>query len=319
MKTLFLNFLLLAIPSIVFAQEDDIIEESIIETTIDEVEKEHIEYYPNGQLKEQCLKNEKGDLLGEWKSYYQNGKLQEKGKYFNNKKNGEWKKYHENGQLFEVAMYNEEGNVQGKIIRYHDNSKKAKVGYGEGTGVYKWTKEYDIEGRLINEELTSFKWKTYNEDGTLYRSGEYLDKKKNGKWAWYTDNKIKFFFEKKNGLTTGMQSFYRNGHKNEVFEYDKEGNKIKETKYYNNDNHSLEFIKSYKNNLKHGKWVSYFKEGTFDEVIEYEEGDKHGEEKWYYENGKLKLYKKYQKGRKIEKAMVYDEKGKIIKTEKLEN
>ena len=200
-KLSILTLLLFAFSTITFAQEESIIEEVVFDESEIESKKRHQKLYDNGQLKEICSKNEKGQLSGEWKSYYENSNLKSIGIYKANRKVGEWKKYHLNRTLFEKANYNDEGYVIGKIVRYHNNGVKAREGFGEGRGSYKWIEDYDINGELISDKNTSCKWKTYNNDGTLYRSGEYKNKKKHGKWVWYFgNNQISFFVEKNNGL-----------------------------------------------------------------------------------------------------------------------
>jgi antitoxin component YwqK of YwqJK toxin-antitoxin module len=92
-------------------------------------------YFPNGKISEigkckwkesyhhideQCIR------IGKWRTYYENGKLNEIGRYSAcHERTGKWKSYHENGHLGEKGRYNE---------------------LGECIGTWK---SYDINGRLV--------------------------------------------------------------------------------------------------------------------------------------------------------------------------
>ena len=52
--------------------------------------KKKIEKYPNGNKKSEVKLNKDGLKHGKYKTYYQNGEIQIKGKYENDNKNEKW-------------------------------------------------------------------------------------------------------------------------------------------------------------------------------------------------------------------------------------
>ena len=49
--------------------------------------------------------NKEGKQEGYWEYYYDNGKLESKGKYINGKKEGYWEWYHSNGELYLINYF----------------------------------------------------------------------------------------------------------------------------------------------------------------------------------------------------------------------
>jgi hypothetical protein len=78
---------------------------SILFTFLLSAQTEHKEYYDNGNLDIKGYFDGNNNKIGEWKFYYENGKLLAVGKYENGKKTGEWKVYNENGVLIETINY----------------------------------------------------------------------------------------------------------------------------------------------------------------------------------------------------------------------
>lgn len=60
---------------------------------------EYKEYFDDGTLKVEGFKDKNGKETGEWKMYYDNGKIKEIGNYLEGQKTSEWKQYDKNGQL----------------------------------------------------------------------------------------------------------------------------------------------------------------------------------------------------------------------------
>ena len=113
-------------------------------------------------------------MNGEWKFYYNSGKIKGSGKFLNgdggnvgptgmpiNGREGIWIVYHENGKKLQESSY-VQGEIEGKFIRYYENGlKESERVYLNGTK--------DFEGNLQTE---------YKEDGSIKGKFEY----KNGKW-----------------------------------------------------------------------------------------------------------------------------------------
>ena len=57
------------------------------------------EFYPNSQLKGKVMHNEKGEIEGRVKYYYDDGRIKATGEFKSGKKVGTWEKFSENGYL----------------------------------------------------------------------------------------------------------------------------------------------------------------------------------------------------------------------------
>lgn len=70
--------------------------------------KKQLEYYKNGIIKKEYYLNENKQLEGEFKEYYENGKVLVDCIYKDGKVEGEAKVFNENGDLF-IKYYYENG------------------------------------------------------------------------------------------------------------------------------------------------------------------------------------------------------------------
>ena len=63
-------------------------------------------YHDNGNLKSEGQYDADGNGIGEWKFYYESGKLQKTGNYLNGTPDGEWKYYdEESAWVFDISEY----------------------------------------------------------------------------------------------------------------------------------------------------------------------------------------------------------------------
>jgi len=88
---------------------------------------------------------------------------------------------------------------------------------------------------------------------------------------------------------------------------------IKEIRFYANG--KKEFEGEYKNNLKHGEWTYWYKNGFVWSEGFFHEGKSDGIRKVYHENGQLYYEGEYDKGKAIGTWIFYDENGNEIKKE----
>ena len=89
-----------------------------------------------------------GAFSGEYRLYYDNGVLKQKGYYANNEMSGDWETYYDNGQLKERVRFAD--NLEnGPFIEYHSNGKLAAEGaYLDGDYEHGELKIYDENGQL---------------------------------------------------------------------------------------------------------------------------------------------------------------------------
>ncbi len=87
------------------------------------------------------IDNYKNKLKGEYKSYHNNGQLNEICNYNNGKRDGEYKKYHKNCQLCEICNYI--NGLKGECKSYYLNGLKGEC------------KSYYLNGQL--EKIYNYK------------------------------------------------------------------------------------------------------------------------------------------------------------------
>ncbi|WP_443633585.1 DUF1036 domain-containing protein [Candidatus Marifrigoribacter sp. Uisw_064] len=134
-------------------------------------------YYSNGQLKKYYSKEEYIGFIGNYESYYENGKLKEKGAYNDDDKDGEWSFYYENGKLKEKGAYKDD-DKNGEWSFYFSNGQLEKKYTEDNSG--------DYTGNYVE----------YYENGELRYKGEFVDVEKEGEWYQFEDGeKYKFLYE----------------------------------------------------------------------------------------------------------------------------
>ena len=134
-------------------------------------------YYSNGQLKKYYSKEEYIGFIGNYESYYENGKLKEKGAYNDDDKDGEWSFYYENGNLKEKGAYKDD-DKNGEWSFYFSNGQLEKKYTEDNSG--------DYTGNYVE----------YYENGELRFKGERVDDEKEGEWYQFEDGeKYKFLYE----------------------------------------------------------------------------------------------------------------------------
>lgn len=135
------------------------------------------EYYQNGIIKKEWYENNNGQLEGERKDYYPNGKLSSKAYWSNDSLDGELIDYYPNGNIKGKGNY-ESGKRNGLFILYYENGKVRQKSFwvngiksGEGVTFFPDSLGGGIEREyFINYrgKETSTGWVSYNKDGTIY-------------------------------------------------------------------------------------------------------------------------------------------------------
>jgi antitoxin component YwqK of YwqJK toxin-antitoxin module len=170
-------------------------------------------YWENGRLKNKSTFHQ-GQLEGGWVSYTPEGVVSVKGTYKSGLKVGEWLLYYSNGRLKEKQHY--------KIFPEQHISEELNVmGYKENIS--------DFHGS----------YEAYSHiDFQLKEIGKYKKGQKNGTWTNYYPG----------GVVPTIVAQYKNGQLNGVFkQYDRYGH--------------LVYVINYKNGLKHGEFLAYNENG----------------------------------------------------------
>lgn len=192
-------------------------------------------------------------------------------------KQGIWKGFHPNGHL----------KYQGN---YKNNLPYGEFKYYFDTDTLKAVLKYLPDGKTAQAVM-------YAENGKKIAEGQFLDKKRNGLWIFYSEYTGK--------LTT--EETYNNDVKNGLSKtYYEDGKMYAETSYLNNKKNGLEKL--------------YFPNGTLKQQTNYQNDIPTGRYKLFYENGKLEITGEYDNyGNKVGIWFSYDQNGVIkdqIKYEK---
>ena len=84
-----------------------------------------------------------------------------------------------------------------------------------------------------------------------------------------------------------------------------------QAKYYDNQSNLIS-IASYNNNVLHGMWIEYYKNGKTKHSVKYIYGLKDGSELWYYESGNIKSETVYDNGPILFETLRWDTDGNIL-------
>jgi antitoxin component YwqK of YwqJK toxin-antitoxin module len=149
------------------------------------------EFYNSGKLKASGTKV-KDKNQGAWEYYYENGAVQGRGGYVNGVREGLWEFYHPNGQISARGTY-KNGLSEGEWAYYDDlgtltSQGTEKAGRKDGY----WHLFYDdgsIKGRGIFKDGEGF-YKEYYENGALKISGLVKNGVNEGKWLYYYEDGI---------------------------------------------------------------------------------------------------------------------------------
>jgi len=147
------------------------------------------EYYKSGKLKLERSYNQKQQLHGSYKIYYENGQLQEEEIYKNGFFDGPYKTYYENGQLKSEAFY-KDGKVEGLSKDYYRNGN---------------IQNEDVKKNGKRDGL----YKSYYEDGKIGEEGNYKNGMPDGLWKkYYSSGALNSEMVYKSGKPEGCGKYY---------------------------------------------------------------------------------------------------------------
>ncbi|MCG2420510.1 hypothetical protein K8089_15925 [Aequorivita sp. F47161] len=241
------------------------------------------DYYPSGSLQREgnSLGTERMKINrnGVWISYYENGKIQSKIEYLNNRPKGRIELWNEKGILTEKSL----GLGNGEIIR-----KYYKDGYLISEGLEIWSENE-------NKYLQDKEWTYYFPNGSIsqvdiFSSGKLIGHKeqfrKNGSQTLKEGNGFyEIYYDNGN---PDMISEHRNGSRDGVTTWYYPNGQVKTIAHYKYDQESKpyglrwEIISSFHSNgsprdkgtLKNGNgtWLSYDENGNLSKISTYRNG-----------------------------------------------
>ena len=254
-----------------YAKKEELIEDS---------KNKDKQYYDSGGLKYEGNKQQ-----GEWKSFYESGKLKRTGNYVTSRKQGEWKEYYESGELKSTVDYN----------------------YGRVSDI----KAYNETGELIVFDRKKL-IKTFHDNGQLKMEGVYADIDSlefllgkviwQGNGGYYVGVTFEggYFDDEKKMQITGIEAYRKVTEKpikDDKWTYYYESGKIEKEESYN-----VNFL---------NKVINYSEKGFKTSEIGYglKEGWLLADETKYYENGRTKSV--YSEGYEGSYSAKYYENGQM--------
>ncbi|WP_346881948.1 tetratricopeptide repeat protein [uncultured Algibacter sp.] len=232
----------------------------------------------------------KGGKEGLWSFYSDNGVLTNKGKYVDNKIDGEYTSYHNNGEIESVSQYRND-SLTDYFASYYKNGQLKKQG---------WYKN----------NLSHGEWRSYYIDGTLEEINFYHKNQLHGNQELYSvDGKIKRIYVYKFGKLYSETYFDVDGKSLGEINYRPSENNFKLIYKHSNDKIDLDI--EYANGLKHGKYIGYYFSGKKRIQGQYKNGEQDGKWIWYYENGNKRIIKHYRNGTLDGEYTSYHENGQL--------
>ncbi len=257
-------------------------------------------FFPSGKVEG------KGNWLndqreGVWVYYYEDGTLKSKCDYKNGLRDGKWEWYNAQGVLEESGMYRNDKKF-GYWETYYDGAK-----YLMQKG------SYDTAGRSTGP------WVYYYPNGNKKSEGEMLNNGNEGPWKFYHSNgKLSAEGNLSKGKYEGIIKFYsESGALVEKSGYSRDTLHGHFISYFENGNIKAEGEKVY--DKKDGLWKYYLEGGTLDAEEDLRLGNLHGRAINYYANGKIKDIGYFKDGKRDSLYISYFINGQIESTGYYEN
>ena len=265
---------------------------------------------------------------GDWKEFYQNGRIKTEKSYKDDLVHGYYKEYDIHGKLVLTMLYENGAIVKSRvedepdieIVNKHDEDgkliysgpfrNKIPVGHREYGKDGKVTNAfiYNDNGLLLSEGIVdeagnrNGKWKDLFSNGKVQAEGQFTDNRRTGQWKFYNiSEKVEQTGSYNNNRPDGLWNWY----------YDS-GALRKEEEYFQGqrDGRSTEYSESgdiiaqgqysdggkYITGLKDGLWKTSYINGKLKFKGNFVQGNPDGQQTFYYENGKIKEEQYFQMG-----------------------
>lgn len=299
-------------------------------------ELDFVDYHSNGKIKTEGSYY-KGEQIGKWKHYNKSGVLTSEFNYLEGGNiDGEAKWYFNNGKVETIKNF-KDGQTDGYYVYYYKNGNIYKHGwYREGELVGAWeyyypdgslqkkeyfledephgeTEFYDEKGRLVEISLNYY--------GTF--QGSILFDTLGNERARYmlNDGEGKLEYTDLSGAPSVTNNYKGAELHGERISYHSNGQLLSkgmvsngyymgEWKWYY-DNGELNTVGSYVDGDRDGKWIWYHKNGKVSLERNYVKGKIEGLETSYYENGVKEYEKNYRNDERHGESTYFDEAGEV--------
>ena len=174
-------------------------------------EGEFKRYYETGRLQSVLIYSNQGKVA-DAKIYHPNGFLAAQGKYINQQKEGLWQFYSgfENGYLVSKESYSKNLRDGESLKLYPDGTVAERLNYENDVASGELIKYYlngniSLKTTMINGKFDG-KFEAWFEDGQIQLLGAYKQDRKEGKWLIYEkDGSLRYEITYENGMTSDRQ------------------------------------------------------------------------------------------------------------------
>ncbi|HYW96311.1 MAG TPA: hypothetical protein VE870_12035 [Bacteroidales bacterium] len=299
-----------------------------------------LEYHNNYLINRERINREdsKGLKQGDWKVFYNDGRIYKEMNYIDNQLDGLYKEYGPKGNLVLVLRYDkgkivednkddilqEELNVKrkfddkGNLIfagSYRDSVPVGIHRYYDAEGHVINAKIFDQQGDVVSEGIVDETgsregaWKNFYLTGEVRAIGRYVKNQRNGEWTFfYKDGKKEQEGSYLRGLPDGIWMWYYS-----------DGDTLRRESYFNGreDGEMVEYDSTgnviskgnYINGEKEGDWIHFVNDHK--EVGNYQTGLRTGDWKYYYGDGTLEFEGEFNQGLADGKQKFYFPDGNI--------
>jgi antitoxin component YwqK of YwqJK toxin-antitoxin module len=274
--------------------------------------KEYFNYPKGATYAEGIYENDQP--VGEWKYYYNTGKVFSTGA-FNKKglKDGVWKTYSNKGVLIKEDTYSD-GRSEGIAKNYYDDGKIYEEFYYRKNKINLY-KYYSTSGAIVKEiskQKNEFNFDLYNKNGTQRMAGKIIGDQLDGQITTYNylglKTEVKEYKDEK--VVNKELNYYTNGQVLSEMPYNDGMEDGLYTKYFVNGKTLTQGY--YVNSNAEGYWFYYDKNGPLSEIRYYENGVQRGWQRTFACNGKLFRAEKLESNRIVERCY-YDTLGNVLK------
>jgi antitoxin component YwqK of YwqJK toxin-antitoxin module len=197
-------------------------------------------------------KNDKGQKVGKWKGYYNDGSVRYVGQFKNDLPYGVFYHYYGDGKLQTKMIY-----------------RKPTVAF---TSMFYSSGEKLAEGKYM-DKLKDSTWLTFGAENKVVEKGDYENGKKVGVWqTFYLDGEVSAEMNYSNDLKDGpYRIFYEDGTVKDSSNF-KSGKLHGLTIIYDTDGEKI-IEGKYTKGLRDQDWIYYGENQKIEKVLKYEDGE----------------------------------------------
>jgi antitoxin component YwqK of YwqJK toxin-antitoxin module len=248
-----------------------------------------------------CYHNSKGEMDGEQKMFYPDGKIQSIMTYKDGILHGKKALYNQEAEIIEEGYY-DQGKLHGILRQVDQNGREVVCTYvkNKKEGPYevyyplhpKHGKVKALEAVYVNGQIEG-EVLEYSEAGHKIAQSQFVNGKKEGEATLFTEKgqvlaKMYFTNDKQNGETT---QYYPDGKIHKVTHFVNQEINGEEKTFYRNG--KLSSLVSYKYGKQDGPSQSWNEDGVLVYEGEFKDGKKDGKINKYYDSGKPRLLQIY--------------------------